>query len=261
MTNDMTQTPEQPASSSKPSRAPWLVGLALMLAALGAGGYLWFTSTSVEPAEVVAPVETPEVAPAAAVVSIADADARARALFDSLSAELSKLFPGGGLLGRIVAAVQLASEDEGWLQLFSALRPDKPFKVVGRGGRTFIAKESYARYDGVTSLVVQIDSTALAAAYTELKPALDQLFAEVSRPGASFDAALSRALAPVMRAEINDAEVEVVPKGLVWAFKDSAKESMDPTSKLMARLGPSNAKKLQASVRAFATAAKLPAAQ
>lgn len=233
----------------------------LLLVVLVAGGYLWFNAqqdapqTTVVIPEQVAPPSAPpaEIEP----LSIPAAETHARALLESLSAELSSRLPGD-FLGRIVAAVQLASENQSYLHLFSSLRPAQPFEVEARGGRTFIAKSSYDRYDELTDFIEKVDARKLADAYRTLKPPISQLFAEVAPPGASFDAALAAALKPVADAQITDEPVELSPKGLVWAFKDSEKESMGATQKLLVRVGPGNAKRLQTFVRAFVTAAELP---
>lgn len=255
MTNDMTQTPDAP----KPEPKLWLFALvATLLACLAVAVTYWHYSQQ-QPVPVAQPVETPkpvETPPPAAELSIADAEAKARALLEGLSPELAKLLPTD-LLRRTVAAVQLASEGESWFHLFSSLRPSGEFEVMERKKQTFIAPGAHARYDALVTLISAVDSAKLAEAYVAVRPALVQLFGEVARPGAQFDEALKLALKPVLEADLPEGDLELVPKGAIWAFKDEKLEARNPTAKLMLRLGRNNARKLQRSAQAFVDAAKL----
>lgn len=246
--------PPTAAEPRKRRRWPLLIALTFFAVVAGLFGYAYLSRLppQVQPAQVVE--MAPMVAePSAPAVSIVDAETKAQTLVAGLSPELSKLL-GADVLRRVVAAVQLASEGQSWLHLFPALRPAAEMEVVSGE----IAAQSYGRYDAVTAMISAVDPTALAAAYVAVKPALAQLFEEVAPPGAVFDDALAKALSPVIQAKISSAPVEVVPKGLVFAFKDPALEAMDPTSKLMMRVGPTNALRLQTTAKAFAAAAKLP---
>ncbi|MFL5318437.1 MAG: DUF3014 domain-containing protein [Myxococcaceae bacterium] len=258
--NEPLQTPESIPPESERPRKPWvmvLIGaLALVVLALPA---IWFWRNSQQPQlpqtpAVVAPVVE---APPPAEVSIPRAETDAKSLLQSLSPRLAELIGEEGVLRKVVAAVQLASEGESWLQLFPKLRPSQPFEVETRAGKSFIAASSYRRYDALTETITAIDADELGAAYGKLKPALEQLYREVGRPGTTFDSALGKALGVVVSAKVDAGPVEVVPKGLVFAFKDPTREALDPTSKLLARLGADNAQKLQTYAKRFAASAKV----
>lgn len=255
-----TEAPQTPAAPPR-RRALWLGVLAgVMALLLGVAAALLLlrgpaprnVDTNAGQVAVVAPP-----APPPAEVNVADAESNAQTLLAGLSGKLSGLLGTPDLLRKVVAAVQLASEGESWLHLFSPLRPSKPFEVIEKDNKTFVDPSSYARYDDIADAIASVDATKAAAAYSALTPALEQLYREVARPGARFSDALSKALSPVIHARISDDPVELAPKGAIWIFKDPALEGMDPTSKLMVRVGPANARKLQAAARAFAAAARL----
>ena len=261
MQEDFPTDSPPPLPDSSRGRGVWLAALAAFVALLMVGLGVWVALRSsaprVEDPVVVVPPAVVEAPPQVAEVSVPEAEANAVTLLAGLSSKLGELIGTPGLLRKIVAAVQLASEGESYLHLFSALRPGQSFEVIEKKRQLFIDPSSYARYDQLTELIANVDATRAAAAYQTLSPALEQLYGEVGRPGAKFSEALAKALSPVIHTQISDEPVEVVPKGLVYQFKDPNREGMDPTSKLLVRVGPVNARKLQAAARAFLAAAKL----
>ena len=68
------------------------------------------------------------------------------------------------------------------------------FKVKETGDDTFVIDSaSYARYDLVASVFASLDTEGTVALYRELKPLIDDAYAEISPPGRKFDDRLEKA--------------------------------------------------------------------
>lgn len=248
-----------PVAESTPPRKSWPAVLTLgALIAVVSGGYAFYVSR--HPVEMTPPVAQaqPNILQSPKALdpelSAADAEKEVRTFLKALSPKLAALLTGPELLRRVVGAVQLAADGESWLHLFPELRPAKAFEVTQRGKKLFIDPKSYLRYSELTAAITAVDAQAAGRAYRKLRPIFAQVFSEIAPPGASFDDALLRVLASVENAKLIDGDVELLPRGLVYQFKDPALEAASPTQKLLLRLGPSNARALQAQAHAFSEA-------
>ncbi len=268
-----------PAAPQAPKRRTWLIAVVWLLAVAVACVVTWIVLTQprVTP-EAPPPVdagvaEAPDAGPA---LSLDEGDALLKRLASGWSAdELFKRWLDAASLRHLVAATQAVADGE-------SPRPSLPFVAVagpfavreevamrpkGKGAkkgkapaappRTFIAPAAYARYDAPTKALTSVDAAAAGAAYARLRPYLDVAFAEVGRPGTRFDDVLAAAIRRVVAVKLPDGEVELVPKGAVWAFKDEALEALKPAEKHVLRLGPANGRALQRWLTDFAQAAKL----
>jgi hypothetical protein len=196
-------------------------------------------------------------------VSIEEGDRRLRALAIGWSAD--PLF-GRWLdvmsLRHLVAAVQLMADGESVKPALAFLSIQGPFavreeRVRPAAERLFIAPVTYARYDGLVRVVGSIDAAAAGDAYVRLAPFFEAAFAEIGRPNRAFEDVLTAAVRRVVQVKLTDGEVELVPKGTVYAFKDPALEGLTAGEKQVLRLGPQNGEVLQRQLRKFAAHARL----
>jgi len=123
--------------------------------------------------------------------------------------------------------------------------------------RRFISQASFKRYDALGKLVGSIDAAAAGDAYAQLLPYCDAVFAEIGVPGKKFEDQLAAAVRRVVNVKFPEGEVELVPKGAVYAYADPTLESLSAAEKQVLRLGPENGRILQRQLRAFAARAKL----
>jgi hypothetical protein len=130
-------------------------------------------------------------------------------------------------------------------------------KVPAPPGRLFIAPESYARYDEVTLVVTSVNAAAVGDAWARLRPYLEVAYREIGRPGTHFDDTLTVALRRLLTVSFPEGDVELVPEGAVYAFKDPQLQSASKAEKHLLRMGPKNGKAIQAALRDFATHAHL----
>lgn len=261
---------------SPPRRSAWpFVLLGLVLVA-GAAFLAWRVLL---PPRV--PLETPVALDAGAppVVAVAEADAGPAvsvedgdALFKQLAADWSAdpLFAkwlDAASLRHLVAAVQSVADGE-------SPRTSLPFVTLAGGfsvrevkakgtkrrpavARQFISAESYARYELPTQALTSVPAATAGAAYGQLRPFLDAVFSEVGRPGKRFDDVFTAALERLIAVPLPEGEVEVVPKGLAFAFKDESLERLSPAEKHVLRMGRTNASALQTWLKTFGESAGL----
>jgi hypothetical protein len=128
------------------------------------------------------------------------------------------------------------------------LAPARPFSVGARGGRTFIAPESYQRYDEFGDMVASLDVKAVARAYRELYTVLEHGYRALGYPSAKLDQVTARALERIAAAPVVDGEVAVEGSTL-FVFSDPRLEALGPVEKHLLRMGPRNTRLVQAKAR------------
>jgi len=256
-----------------PSFVPALVALGLV--AVGGGAALWFYLHRAPAAPVIQPAVTPAAttpAPPAALGSRPEAvdvppldasDGVVRDLVGRLSAHpvVAAWLAGDGLLRHFAAAVENVAAGQAPTIHVQALRPSDPFRVTTQGGRTVIDPRSYARYNGIAEALDSIDPDTAARLYSTLKPRLGDAIAELGEAPASLDASLERAIVTVLQTPAVSDPVVLTPKGIGYAFADPRLESLPAAQKQLLRMGPTNARRIQASLRRIALALGIPTAR
>jgi hypothetical protein len=248
-----------------PSRAPWIAGAALLLAA-GAVGTLWLRSRTAPPpaapAPPAAPVAAPEAELPAGPAPEVAAD-RLRSLLESLSADARYRgwLPEGDWVRRWAVVTDNLAEGVSPRKPLAFLAPARPFSVATAPGRMVIAPDAYRRYDGFAEAIASVDARAAAAAWRALHPVLEAAWRALGYPRGSVDAVVARALNRLEAAPVRDGEVAVVEgKGALYAFAEPALEDLGGVEKHLLRMGPRNTRLLQSKAREIREALQLPAA-
>jgi len=252
----MSQSPPMPPSEEPPPSPPrrgvgWVTPLLLLLA-IGAGVAWWFT----RPPE--APPAPPPVADAGAedagVVEppLQDSDPQVRNQLAGVASDpLWKTWlEQSDLVRRFTAAVQQVADGESPRASVPFLAPAGAFAAKEpKKGPATIDPKSYARYDAVARCIGSIDAAKAGAAYRALQPLLDRAWRELGPPGTKFDDAMAKAISRLVAVPVPKGEVEVVPKGALWAFKDASLESRTAAEKHLLRMGPDNMQRVQVKLR------------
>jgi hypothetical protein len=210
------------------------------------------------------PAREPDVSRVKPLPGVDQSDPRTRELVGLLSTEpeLQKWAATEGLIRRFTAAVSNIAEGESPRAVLAFMAPQGTFQVTQRDGHTFIAPESFARYDAVARVFASLDPQIAANTYKALKPVADHAFAEISRPGQGLDATLSRAIQRMLDTPVPQADVEVVAtQGVNYAYAAPELEQLSAAQKHLLRMGPANARALQAKLRELQTALALPPAK
>jgi hypothetical protein len=204
------------------------------------------------------PAPTPEAsAPAAEPLPpLGESDAFVRELAARLSArpEWARWLAGEGLVHRFVAAVDSVANGASPRDSLRELVPEAAFRASERGGQTFVDPASWSRYDLVTALFTSLDAQGCARVYRELLPLFETAHDELARSEGSFEATLARAFRELLRAPVRDGEIALVPGVRSYDFADPELEALSPAQKQLLRLGPTNARRVQAKLRELAAA-------
>ncbi|HEX8706596.1 MAG TPA: DUF3014 domain-containing protein [Myxococcaceae bacterium] len=273
-------TPGGPGNTpppTQPRKRP--VGLIVALVALVGAG-IWYSVQRMKadqpppptpPAPELAKVVDAGTPPLPGPPSVAEGDARVRALVGPLSQDpdLAKWLTLEGLLQRFTTAVTNIADGESPRMVLSFLAPTEGFKVVetplkGAKGKPAQEKitidpQSYARYDTVARVLGSLDVTGVRYAWVELKPLVDRVYVEIAPPGRTFDQTLNQAIQSLLAVPVPQGDVEVVPKGGLYAFADPKLEGLNPAQKHLLRMGPQNMQIVQRRLTELHTALNLPA--
>ena len=258
---------EEPRTNLRRSGLAWIVPAAVVVAAGAYGAWhLWRAEDEpAAPSELPAPTAAapaPETAaqPPEADEGPVDAEG-AKPLLERVSSSprIREWLAEANPIRRVV--VILANVAEGTIprKLLGPFAPSAPFAVERRGGRTVIAPEAYARYDGVADAVDSVDARALASAYRRLHGVLEAAFRELGYPAGSLDRLTVRALRRIEGAPVDDGEVPVEHQDGLWVFADARRERLGELEKQLLRMGPRNERRVQAKARELREALRLPA--
>ncbi len=237
-----------------------LVAITLVLLA-GAAWLLWPSAEPPPPPPppAAAPPAEPAPAPAPEATPAPPRDPMALLRDASAHAAWRRWIGMDGLVRRWAIVTDNVAEGVTPRRQLGFLEPEGPFAVERRGGRTVISARSYARYDGLADVAASLDARALAAAYRGLHPLLEAAWRGLGHPDGSFDRVTARAIRRIVAAPVRDGDVEVVDEGGVFLYADPGLERLPEVEKHLLRMGPRNARILQAKARELREALGLPA--
>ncbi len=245
---------------SKPYISPLVVALAIA-GIVACSAFIYFQvvrgmSPTEPPAPPVpAPVESPPPpAPSEPEIEVPPLDASDE-LIRSLAGQLSEhprlaaVLAPDSLVRRFVAAVVNVANDESPRPHLQHLAPGGAFRVSEREGALFVAPESYARYDRITSVVDSLDDDESLRLYRSLKPLFDEAYSDLGYPGGDFDVALARAIDRLLLTPIPEGGVALKRRVKNYRFTDPRLEELSPVEKHLVRMGPANAARIKAKLR------------
>ena len=214
-----------------------------------------------------APVATPSPeagVPPASAEELAHSDDRVRQLVGLLSPqpELSRwLASTEDLVRRFASAISALAEGESPRAALAFLAPSGTFQTVQRGGKLFVDPASFSRYDAVARVLTSLDAKTSALTYRALEPLIGAAYQEISRPGQRFEQTLAQALERMLSTPVPEGDIEVVDTpGVNFTYAAPELEGLTAAQKHLVRMGPANARAVQAKLRELRDALALPPA-
>lgn len=236
--------------------------IAIILVAIIGGGLWWYSRSTVPSnaspqavAATEAPIDTPSspAPPSVNLPPLDQMDAFLRPLLQALSnrPELANWLATDDLIRQIAMAIDQASVGASPARDFKVLAPTSPFAASGRGPRRVIDQASYRRYDGLAQTVTTIDAAKVAEIYKTIRPRLNEAFQQSGNPGGNVEVALIKTLDILIETPTVRDPIAIVESGGAWAFADEDLEALLPTQKQLLRMGPANADRVKAWLRAL----------
>jgi Protein of unknown function (DUF3014) len=272
---DLHATPGEsaaPVRSPVPAAGP-TVAVILLIAAVGAAIYVAFRwQPTPAPSRALAPA-APAVTNAAPVLGgrgesvtvppLEASDSVVRTLVQALSESPAVMawLPTTGLIRNFTLVVANIADGATPAKHLKNLRPSSAFRVVERGGDTYVDSRGYDRYTGIADAVASIDPAAAARLYATLKPRIEEAHRELGIQHVSFDRTLTRAIVALLETPTLDAPPRLKPKGIGYAYADERLEDLSAAQRQLLRMGPRNARVIKARLREIALALGIPATQ
>ena len=141
----------------------------------------------------------------------------------------------------------------------TTLRPSSSFRVMERGSDVVIDPRSYERYNTIAAAAASIDPAGGARLYGTLKPRIEDAYRELGVPDTPFDRTLERAIVVLLSTPVREDQIRVEPRGIGYAFAAPELEGLTHAQKQLLRMGPRNARAIQAALRDVALALGIPA--
>jgi hypothetical protein len=241
------------------------------------GVFFWLHPISAPPPPTVlqaAPVAPPDPIAAEAAAQAKDqleatrltqsgevSDEKLRQKLSVLSAEprwLQWLAQTPGLVDSASVIIANVSDDEDPRKRMAPLHLAGAFETVEQGGQTFEAPASMHRFDDATDTIASLDARALTPIWSSLHALISVAYHAVARPGVSVDRAASNALKRIENTQIPAQPIAIKQVGKLWLYADPDVEREGSVEKLLLRMGPTNAHKLQQKARELRAALSLP---
>lgn len=254
--------PVPPPAPSQRRLWPLVAVLVVLLAAIGAY-FLWFrgisesrpTAADTAPQEEPATSGRPEPQPARAVElpPLRESDPLVRELVGAVidHPQLVAWLAPEGLARRFAAAVDNIAEGVSPRPHLGSLAPEGAFEVreTGDGNGLVVDPSSWRRYQALVDALSAANPDDVVTAYRTLEPLLDEAYRDLGYPDRSFTPTLRRALRQLIATPIPDGPVPVVAQVESFHFADPELEALTPAQKHLLRLGPENARRVQAQLR------------
>lgn len=197
--------------------------------------------------------------PAVTLPPMDQMDAFLRQLLGALSArpELARWLATDDVTRRIVFTVDQIARGAAPTKENQSIAPSGSFSVTTRNGRRTIDPASYRRYDGLAATAESVDATAIARAYTTIKPRLVEAYRQMGHPEGDFDRTVELAIANLLETPVVDEPPAVVQgEGLNYRYADRKLEALQPAQRQLLRMGPENQRIVQAKLREIDAAIK-----
>lgn len=250
------QVPDDTPLAPPPRRASRTPVVLIAVLGLALGGVAaWWWSRQAEPppappaAEAVAPEAPVAEEPPRQLPPLTQMDPFLRVLLGGLSShpDLARWLATDDLIRQTARGVDRISRGQTPTAELRVLRPEGDFAVTRNGRVLTIDAASYRRYERYASLVESLDPQAVANAYLTIRPRLDEAYRSLGRSTTGVDQAVSVALQNLIDTPTATTRTTLVPgKGATYAFEDAQLEGLMPVQKQLLRMGPDNARRIQA---------------
>jgi hypothetical protein len=244
---------------SDSNRAIIGIFIALVVIVAAAVGWWFLTRDDAPPPEVVeeptpAPLPTPtptldeRLSSRLAGTTLSSSDAIVRELAAGLSSnpKLAAWLVNEDLIRRFTASVDNIASGISPQAHLEFLRPKAGFEVDKKSGGVFVIDpSSYRRYNLPAQVFASLDTEGSVALYRELKPLIDEAYAEIGPPDRRFDDRIEAAFDQLLAVPVLGSPARVNELVVTYAWADDELEGMSSAQRHLLRMGPDNVSLIQ----------------
>lgn len=176
---------------------------------------------------------------------ISDASVKTALMAVATSPTFAKLLVNDRLIDKFVINVNSLSNAQISTKDALVVPPEQPFKTYSQADRVWIDNSSFQRYNTYVDALESVDSKQLLKVFESYEKTIKDKFAEVSRPGQSFDSALIEAIDTLLNTPQVPVPIEVYTNSVMFKFKDERLEKLSSAQKQMLRTGPENMRRIK----------------
>lgn len=194
--------------------------------------------------------------PLAGLPTLAESDAFVRDLAKGLSGhpQLGAWLAARDLLRTLTVVVQNVAEGRSPARFLPFLTPAVRFQAVDKAGALVADPKSFAAYDDFANGVASLDTPECVRVYGVVAPLMGAAYAELGYPAADFPKALARAVDVLAKTPVPVGDIALRRGAVFLEFADPRLESLPLAQKHLLRMGPANARKIQAKAAELAQA-------
>jgi hypothetical protein len=195
--------------------------------------------------------EVTQTAPVDQPMPLDTSDGTVKSKLMSLSSynAFARLIIDDALLQRFVVMTNTLAEQQLSTNNRVLVKPENPFRTFVQADKQWIDPASYKRYTPYVEALESMDTTALLQLYAEYKPALKDIFAEISGPSDDFNDKLITAIDVLLDTPEVPTPVEVYTDSVMFKFADPQLEGLAAAQKQLLRTGPDNMRRIKAKLR------------
>ncbi len=243
---------DQPSSRDE-NLGRWILG-GVVLLAVAVGIWFWQKRESAEARQ---PAPPPPVAAAPAIknpiVTPDDIDPNLSATEQVATLigtpRFEAMFVPDEFVRKVVATVDSLARDDVAARMNPAKPPGGSFAAAGEGDALVLGAANFARYSPWIELVDSLDADATVALYRRLYPQFQKAYEDLGNPDGYFNDRVIEVIDHLLSAPAAPATIPLAQPSVYYVFADPALEAESAGRKLLLRMGPGNAARVQAKLK------------
>ncbi|GAB4354711.1 MAG: DUF3014 domain-containing protein [Gammaproteobacteria bacterium] len=125
------------------------------------------------------------------------------------------------------------------------------FQAQGEEGQQTLSEKNYARYSTYVRLLEEADLDSLITVYSLLYPLFQEAYEDLGYPDGYFNDRVVEAIDDLLKAPELRGPVKLVRPSVMFKYADTDLERLSAGQKIMIRMGPENAARVKARLRAI----------
>lgn len=182
-------------------------------------------------------------------LEISDASVKSALMMVASSPTFAKLLVNERLIEKFVINVHNLSGNQLSPKDSLVVVPEQKFKTYDQADRVWIDNSSFQRYNTYVDALESVDTDDLLAVFSTYESNIKEKFAEISRPGQSFDSALIDAINTLLDTPRVPVPIEIYSESVMYKFKDPQLEALSGPQKQLIRTGPENMRRIKSVLR------------